>query len=78
MSYYARIGFDPFPVTHLTAPHKLAKSGKPHDDMWNTTRRVLRNVLYAFGRNIRNQSSLPKTEYVRKTIPKEFERSQTT
>lgn len=34
MSYYARIGFDPFPVTYLTTPEKLRRSGRPHDDMW--------------------------------------------
>jgi beta-glucosidase len=34
MSYYARIGFDPFPITYLTTPEKLERSGKPHDDMW--------------------------------------------
>ncbi len=34
MSYYARIGFDPLPVTYLTAPEKIKKSGKPHDDIW--------------------------------------------
>lgn len=34
MSYYARIGFDPFPVTYLNSPEKLTRSGKQHDDMW--------------------------------------------
>lgn len=34
MSYYARIGFDPLPVTYLSTPGKLTKQGKPHDDMW--------------------------------------------
>ena len=34
MSYYARIGFDPFPVTWLTSPEKFRKSNKEHDDMW--------------------------------------------
>lgn len=34
MSYYARIGFDPLPITSLTSPRKLEKSGKVHDDMW--------------------------------------------
>jgi beta-glucosidase len=32
LSYYSRIGYDPFPVTYLTTPHKL--QDKPHDDMW--------------------------------------------
>ncbi|MGC1243698.1 MAG: family 1 glycosylhydrolase [Chryseosolibacter sp.] len=34
MSYYARIGFDPFPITFINSPEKLKRSGKPHDDMW--------------------------------------------
>lgn len=34
MSYYARIGFDPFPITKLNAPEKLLRMGKPSDDMW--------------------------------------------
>jgi beta-glucosidase len=34
MSYYARIGFDPFPLTYLSSPGKLEKKGKAHDDMW--------------------------------------------
>jgi len=34
MSYYARIGFDPFPITYLTAPERIAKWQKKHDDMW--------------------------------------------
>ena len=34
MSYYARIGFDPFPVTYISSPEKLEKSGRAHDDMW--------------------------------------------
>lgn len=34
MSYYARIGFDPRPVTYLTTPEKFEKTAKEHDDMW--------------------------------------------
>jgi beta-glucosidase len=34
MSYYARIGHDPFPITYLTTPEKLKALGKAHDDMW--------------------------------------------
>jgi beta-glucosidase len=34
MSYYARIGHDPFPVTNLLTPEKIRRSGKAHDDMW--------------------------------------------
>lgn len=34
MSYYARIGHDPLPVTYINTPEKFSSSGKPHDDMW--------------------------------------------
>ena len=34
MSYYARIGFDPAPVTYITNPEKMRGSHTPHDDMW--------------------------------------------
>lgn len=34
MSYYARIGYDPFPVTYLLTPEKVIAQGKDHDDMW--------------------------------------------
>lgn len=34
MSYYARIGHDPLPVTYITTPEKFTRNGKPHDDMW--------------------------------------------
>lgn len=34
MSYYARIGHDPLPVTYITTPEKFKDHGKPHDDMW--------------------------------------------
>lgn len=34
MSYYARITFDPFPITFLETPEKIERLGKPHDDMW--------------------------------------------
>ena len=34
MSYYARVGFDPWPVTYLTSPEKFNRQGRPHDDLW--------------------------------------------
>lgn len=34
MSYYARVGYDPLPVTYLDTPEKLARANKPHDNMW--------------------------------------------
>ncbi|HEY0741018.1 MAG TPA: family 1 glycosylhydrolase [Chryseosolibacter sp.] len=32
MSYYARIGFNPMPVTYILNPEKF--ENRPHDDMW--------------------------------------------
>ncbi|MEY3405752.1 MAG: hypothetical protein RL161_1182 [Bacteroidota bacterium] len=34
MSYYARIGYDPSPVTFLYTPEKFRNSKRRHDDMW--------------------------------------------
>jgi beta-glucosidase len=34
LSYYSRIGYDPFPVTYLKTPEKILRQGKRHDDMW--------------------------------------------
>ncbi len=34
LSYYSRIGYDPFPVTFLNTPEKIIKKNKAHDDMW--------------------------------------------
>lgn len=34
LSFYSRIGYDPFPVTYLYTPEKLVKKGKAHDDLW--------------------------------------------
>jgi len=34
MSYYARIGFDPTPVTYIDTPDKIDALGLPHDKMW--------------------------------------------
>ena len=33
-SYYARIGYNPWPVTQLYSPDRIAKKKKPHDQMW--------------------------------------------
>jgi beta-glucosidase len=33
MSYYARIAFDPLPITYILNPEKF-RNGRPHDDMW--------------------------------------------
>jgi len=34
LSYYARVAFDPLPITNLYSPEKIAKLKKPHDDIW--------------------------------------------
>jgi beta-glucosidase len=34
MSYYARIAFDPLPITYLLTPEKINKLNKEHDLMW--------------------------------------------
>ncbi|HYF69589.1 MAG TPA: family 1 glycosylhydrolase [Ohtaekwangia sp.] len=34
MSYYARIGFDPTPITYMQTPGKIKTQRKDHDDMW--------------------------------------------
>ncbi len=34
LSYYALMPFDPFPITELETPEKIAKLGMPHDKMW--------------------------------------------
>jgi beta-glucosidase len=34
LSYYARLSFDPSPITYLYTPKKLEIAGKPHDDIW--------------------------------------------
>ncbi len=46
MSYYARINHDPLPVTMVTTPDKLIKSGRDYDDMWEYYPEGLReNIL---------------------------------
>ncbi len=34
MSYYAKIRFDPFPITYIDTPKKVEKLGLRHDMMW--------------------------------------------
>jgi beta-glucosidase len=34
LSYYARLSFDPMPITQLHTPRKIKKLGLPHDDIW--------------------------------------------
>jgi beta-glucosidase len=50
MSYYARIGFDPFPITYLTTPKKILQSGKRHDDMWEYYPEGLEKCILRFSK----------------------------
>jgi beta-glucosidase len=34
LSYYARLSFDPMPITQLNTPAKIKKLGLRHDDIW--------------------------------------------
>ncbi len=48
LSYYARIGFDPRPVTEIDMPGKLAKMGRRHDRMWEYYPQGLKDSLLRF------------------------------
>ena len=50
MSYYARIGFDPFPATYVTDPQRIIKHGKEHDDMWEYYPQGLEENIMRFWR----------------------------
>ncbi len=45
MSYYARVGHDPMPITQIDTPHKIEKHKLPHDDMWEYYPQGLRICL---------------------------------
>ncbi len=48
LSYYARIGFDPRPVTEIDRPGKLKKMGRRHDKMWEYYPQGLKDSLLRF------------------------------
>ena len=48
MSYYARITFDPFPVTYLKTPTKFTAEGREHDDIWEYYPRGLGECLFRY------------------------------
>jgi len=48
MSYYARIGFDPLPVSYLTTPHKIKELKRTHDDMWEYYPQGLEECILRF------------------------------
>jgi beta-glucosidase len=45
MSYYARVPYDPKPLTYLDAPHKIKKLGRQHDEMWEYYPQGMRECL---------------------------------
>jgi beta-glucosidase len=51
MSYYARIPYDPFPISHLYTPEKIKRAGKLHDDIWEYYPEGLRTCLYRYARH---------------------------
>ena len=53
LSYYARIGFDPLPVTWMHRPERLQRSGKQHDDMWEYHPEGLLKVLMRYHKKYR-------------------------
>lgn len=48
MSYYARIGHDPFPITNILTPEKIRQLGKDHDDMWEYYPHGLKECMQRF------------------------------
>lgn len=53
MSYYARIGFDPAPITYLTSPQKMKAMRKPHDEMWEYYPQGLEECILRFWKRYR-------------------------
>lgn len=53
MSYYARIGFDPAPVTTLTTPHKMRLMAREHDDLWEFYPQGLEQCILRFWKRYR-------------------------
>lgn len=47
LSYYARLSFDPFPVSFLQTPGKF-KNGRPHDDIWEYYPAGLREAVLRY------------------------------
>lgn len=45
MSYYARVAHDPWPITYIDTPEKIAKYNLTHDDMWEYYPQGLRKCL---------------------------------
>ena len=71
MSYYARVGFDPAPITYIDTPEKIEALGLPHDKMWEYYPEAMSDLLNIFGINIRNRLSLPRVEFAPMILRKE-------
>jgi beta-glucosidase len=48
MSYYARISYDPMPITYLTTPEKINRLKKEHDDMWEYYPQGLKQCMHRY------------------------------
>lgn len=47
LSYYARLAFDPFPVSYVQSPEKF-QAGRPHDDIWEYYPEGLREAVLRY------------------------------
>ena len=63
MSYYARIGFDPSPITFLNSPQKIRKFNKPHDDMWEYYPQGLVDCMERFWKQYRKPIVITENGY---------------
>jgi beta-glucosidase len=50
LSYYARIAYDPFPISYLYTPEKIKKYNKKHDDIWEYHPEGLKSCLYRYSK----------------------------
>ncbi len=48
LSYYAHMPMNPFPITEIDTPGKLAKMGLPHDKMWAYKPSAFRDIILEF------------------------------
>jgi beta-glucosidase len=48
MSYYARISYDPFPISFLYTPEKIKKANKHHDDIWEYYPDGLKSCIHRY------------------------------
>jgi beta-glucosidase len=53
MSYYAKISYDPAPITYLFTPEKLTRLGKDHDDLWEYHPEGLRACMERYWKKFR-------------------------